>query len=409
MHLARRTLLGSAVAASALPLARAARAQAQAIKIGVLTDLSGPYRDNTGEGSVVCARQAADEFNSGHGFKVQILSADHQNKPDVGASIARQWFDTEGVDVILDVPTSSVALAVNSVAKERNKVYINTGAGTGDLTGSQCTPVTIHWSYDTYMLSRSTASQLVKLGGNKWFFITANYVFGQQLQRDAAEFVKKAGGEVLGSAAFPFPETTDFSSYLIQAQSSGANAIGFASAGADTVNCVKQAHEFGLARSAKLAALLAHPIDVVSIGLDLAEGLYVTQSFYWDLNDGTRVFTKRVLDRMPGKNPPTMIQAGCYGGTLHYLKAVAAMGAAKAKADGAAAVAQMKAMPIDDDAFGHASIRADGLALLPAYLFQAKTPAESKSRWDVLKLVATTPADEAWRPLAEEGCPLVKS
>ena len=335
MHLARRTLLGSA---AALAFARHARAQTPAVKIGVLTDLSGPYRDNTGEGSVACARQAADEFGGGHGFAVQVISADHQNKPDVGAGIARQWFDTEGVDVILDVPTSSVALAVNSVAKERNKVYINTGAGTTDLTGSQCTPVTVHWSYDTYMLSRSTASQLVKRGGNKWFFITANYVFGQQLERDATEFVKKSGGEVLGRAAYPFPETTDFSSYLIQAQSSGANVIGFASAGADMVNCVKQSHEFGLTPQAKLAALLAHPIDVLSIGLDLAQGLFLTESFYWDLNDRTRAFTKRVLDKMPGKAPPNMIQAGCYGGTLHYLKAVAAMGVAKAKADGAAAV-----------------------------------------------------------------------
>jgi branched-chain amino acid transport system substrate-binding protein len=306
------------------------------------------------------------------------------------------------------VPTSSVALAVNSIVKERNKVYVNTGAATGDLTGSQCTPVTIHWSYDTYMLSRSTASQLVKLGGNKWFFITADYVFGQQLERDATSFVKQAGGEVVGRALYPFPGTTDFSSFLIQAQSSGANVIGFASAGADMINGVKQAHEFGLAPPAKLAALLSHPTDVVAIGLDLAQGLYLTESFYWDLNDRTRAFTKRIIGKMPGNQPPNMIQAGCFGGTLHYLKALAAMGAGK-KADGAAVVAQMKALPTDDDAFDKASIRADGLAMLTAYLFEAKSQTESKSKWDVLKVVSTTPPDQAWRPLSEGGCTLVKA
>jgi len=406
MTLTRRTLLGTTLAATA-PLATA-RAQPVTIKLGVLNDQSGPYRDNTGAGSVACARLAVEEWGN-KGFNVEVISADHQNKPDIGASIARQWLDRDGVDAIMDVPTSSVALAVAGVVRERNKVYLNSGGGTADLTGVQCTPNTVHWTYDTYMLSRSTATQLVKRGGDKWFFIVADYVFGQQLERDAAAFVRSSGGTVMGRAAYPFPETTDFSSYLLQAQASGANVIGFASAGNDTVNGVKQAHEFGLGAKMKMAALLSHPTDVDAIGPDLAQGLYLTSTFYWDMNEGTRAFTKRVRDRMPGKHPPNMIQAGCYGSALHYLKAVAALGAGRAKADGAAAVAQMKAMPTIDDAFGPGSIRADGRALFPAFLFQARAPAAIKNGWDLLDLVATTPAAEAWRPIGEGGCSLIKS
>jgi branched-chain amino acid transport system substrate-binding protein len=405
MPTTRRVLLGSAVAAT-LPLS--SRAQNAPIKIGVLNDQSGPYRDNTGAGSVVCAQQALTDFGD-QGFPIQLISADHQNKPDVAVSIARQWFDRDGVDMVLDVPTSSVALAVAAIVREKNKVMVNSGGGTADLTGVQCTPNTVHWTYDTYMLSKSTASQLVKVGGDKWFFIVADYVFGQQLERDAAHFVTVNGGKVLGRAAYPFPETTDFSSYLLQAKASGANVIGFASAGNDTVNGVKQAHEFGLNETMKMAALLAHPTDVDAIGPELAQGLYLTGSFYWDLNDGTRAFTRKVLDRMPQKHPPNMIQAGCYAGTLHYLKAVAALGAAKAKQDGAAVVAQMKATPTSDPVFGNGKIREDGRALFPAYLLQAKAPGEIKSQWDLLKLVATTPADQAWRPLSEGGCPLIHS
>ena len=404
MQLTRRILLGSTLAATA----PAARAQPATIKIGVLNDQSGPYRDNTGAGSTACAQQAVTEFGD-KGFTVQLISADHQNKPDIAVSIARQWFDRDGVDMVLDVPTSSVALAVAAVVREKNKVMVNSGGGTADLTGVQCTPNTVHWTYDTYMLSRSTASQLVKVGGDKWFFIVADYVFGQQLERDAAAFVVSNGGKVVGRAAYPFPETTDFSSYLLQAQASGANVIGFASAGNDTVNGVKQAHEFGLNGKMKMAALLAHPTDVDAIGPELAQGLYLTSTFYWDMNDACRGLTRKVLDRMPQKRPPNMIQAGCYAGTLHYLKAVAAMGAARAKQDGAATVAQMKAMPTMDDLFGPGSIRADGRALFPAYLFQAKAPKDIKSQWDVLQLVATTPAAEAWRPLSEGGCALVKA
>ncbi len=402
MILTRRSLIAATTVAS-LPIA--ARAQSRpTIKIGVLNDMSGPYRDATGMGSVACVQQAVRQFNSA-GFDVQVLAADHQNKPDVGAAVARQWFDRDGVDMIMDVPTSSVALAVNSIAKEKNKLYINTGAGTGDLTGSQCTNVTIHWSYDTYMLARSTATQVTKLGGNKWFFVTADYVFGQQLARDGIRFAKEGGGQVMGEQRYPFPSTTDFSSYLLAAQASGANVIGFANAGTDTSNCVKQAHEFGLLDSMKVAALLMEITDVQAIGTEIGAGLYVSASFYWDRDEGTRALAKAVQAAMPGGEPPNMIQAGCYASALHYLKAVTAMGADKAR-DGAAVCAQMKAMPTDDEAFGKNSIRADGLALLPAYLYQVKSTAESRGKWDLQKLVATTPADQAWKPLSEEGCAL---
>ena len=408
MSLNRRTLLAASTIVPAIGLPRGpARAQGAPIRIGVLNDQSGPYRDNTGMGSVVCAQQAVAEFGQ-QGFEVQLISADHQNKPDIGVSIARQWLDRDGVDMLLDVPTSSVALAVAAVVREKNKVMVNSGGGTADLTGTQCTANTIHWTYDTYMLSRSTASQLVKLGGDKWFFITADYVFGQQLERDAAAFVKANGGTVVGRAAYPFPDTTDFSSYILQAQASGANVIGFASAGNDTVNGVKQAHEFGLGK-VKMAALLAHVTDVEAIGPELAQGLYLTNSFYWDRNDGTRRFTRSVIDRMPQKRTPNMIQAGCYAGTLHYLKAVKALGAAKAKADGAAVVAQMKATKTQDGVFEPSTIRADGRALFPAYLLQAKAPKDIKGTWDLLTLVATTPGDQAWRPLSEGGCALTRS
>ncbi len=403
MDLTRRTLVAAGAAAAALPLR--ARAQGRpVITIGVLNDQSGPYRDATGIGSVLCAQTAAKEFNSA-GFDVKVISADHQNKPDIGAAIVRQWFDRDGVDMVLDVPTSSVALAVNQIAKEKNKLYLNTGAGTGDLTGEQCTPVTIHWGYDTYMLAKSTATQLTKLGGSKWYMVTADYVFGQQLARDAIRFAKEAGATVVGESRYPFPATSDFSSFLLGAQSSGANVIGLANAGTDTSNCVKQAHEFGLTQSMKIAALLVEISDVAAIGLELGQGLYLSSTFYWDQTPGTRKFTAAVQPNMPNKQPPNMIQAACYGGTLHYLKAVTAVGADKAH-DGAAVCAQMKAMPTQDDAFGAGTIRKDGLALLPAYLFQVKTPAESKGQWDLQKLIATTPADQAWKPLSEEGCAL---
>jgi branched-chain amino acid transport system substrate-binding protein len=402
----RRTLLaGSAAAVAAPALVGRARAQGATITLGVLNDQSGPYRDTGGTTSVVCVKQAVQDFGD-HGFKVEVVSADHQNKPDVGAGIARQWFDRDGVDVIIDVPTSSVALAVNTVIREKNKVFLNSGAGTTDLTGVQCSPNTVHWTYDTYMLAKSTGGAMAKAGGDTWYFITADYVFGQQLARDASHFVELAGGKVLGHSNYPFPGTADFSSFLLDAQASGAKVLGLANAGADTVNSIKQAVEFGLTKQMKIAAMLMFISDVNGLGLQTAQGLVLTETFYWDLNDRTRAFTNRVRSKTPD-NIPGMDHAGCYGATLHYLKAVAALGVAAAKADGKAAVAQMKKMPTDDDAFGHGSIRADGRGMFPAYLFQVKTPAESKAPWDYYKLIATTPAAEAFRPLSEGGCKMV--
>jgi branched-chain amino acid transport system substrate-binding protein len=411
MIVSRRSLMGSAALTAALaPLSRA-RAQGKPIfKIGVLNDQSGPYRDVSGAVSVACAQQAADEFAAKtKDFDIQVLAGDHQNKPDIGASIARQWFDRDGVDMIIDVPTSSVALAVAAIAKEKNKVYINSGAGTPDLTGSQCNANTVHWTYDTYMLAKSTGAATVAAGGTSWFFITANYVFGQQLQRDTSAIVVKAGGKVLGSAMYPFPETTDFSSYLLQAQASGAKVVGFANAGDDAVNSVKQAHEFGLTQNGtRLAGLLVTLNVVHALTLDVAQGLTLTESFYWDLNDRTRAFTKR-LNLKTANVPANMEQAGCYSGSLHYLKAVADLGPSQAKSDGAAVVARMKKLPVDDDAFGACTIREDGRLLCPAYLFEVKKPSESKQPWDYYKLVATTPGPDAAMPLADEKCSLVKS
>ena len=402
--LSRRTLMTAAAAGAAgANTIRPGRAQARpVIRIGVLSDLSGPYRDATGEGSVACVRQAVRQFNSA-AFDVQVLAADHQNKADVGAAIARQWYDRDGVDVVMDVPNSSVALAVNAIARDRNKLYVNNGGGTGDLTGEQCTPVTIHWAYDTYMLAKSTATQVTRRGGDKWFFVTADYVFGQQLARDAARFVKESGGAVMGEQRYPFPGTTDFASFLLSAKASGANVIGFANAGSDASNCIKQASEFGLTRSMKVAALIMQITDVQAIGTEIGGGLFISSTFYWDADEGTRAFTRAVQPTMPVKQPPNMVQAGCYASALHFLKAVTTMGADEAR-DGVAVSSRMKAMPTDDEAFGKNRIRKDGLCLVPSFLWQVKTTAESHGTWDLQKLVATTPAGEAWRPLGEEGC-----
>ena len=400
----------SALAVSSLLLPGVARAQTPTIKIGVLNDQSGPYRDDGGPTGVVCAKQALVDFGiSGMGFNVEVITADHQNKPDVGVSIARQWLDRDGVDAIVDVPTSSVGLAVSTVCREKNKVMLNSGTGTSDLTGPQCSPNTIHWTYDTYMLGKSTGGATVKAGGDSWFFITADYVFGQTLQRDTAEIVKKAGGKVLGSIAYPFPETTDFSSMLVRAQASGAKVLGLAMAGADTENCIKQAHEFGLTATMTLAALLIQVRGVRALGLDTAAGMRWSESYYWDLNDRTRAWNDRVKTKTPNGVWPNMTQAGDYAATLHYLKAVQSMGVAAAKADGRAVVERMKAMPTDDDCFGPGRIRPDGRALHPCYLLEAKKPSESKQSWDVAKIVATTPMEEAFRPLEEGHCPMIKA
>ena len=407
MSFARRSLL-SAAAASPLLLGRGARAQAATLKIGVLNDQSGVYKDISGPTSVAAVRQAIQDFGARSGLTVEVVAGDHQNKPDVGSNIARQWIDRDGVDVIIDVPNSAVALAVNGVVREKNKVFLNSGAATADLTGAQCTPNTIHWTYDTWMLAKSTGGAMVKAGGDTWFFVTADYAFGHALERDTGNFVKASGGRVLGNVRAPLGNT-DFSSFLVQAQSSRAKIIGLANAGADTVNAVKQAAEFGITRrGTKIAVLLMFINDVHALGLPAAQGLVLTETFYWDLNDRTRAFTNRVKPHMAG-NMPAMSHAGCYSAALHYLKAATDLGVAAAKADGAATVARMKAMPTDDDCFGAGSVRADGRKIHPAYLFEVKTPAESKGAWDYYKLLQTTPIDEAFRPVAEGGCPLVRS
>jgi len=408
MQMNRRSLLATGAAIGAVAaFPRLPRAQANTIRIGVLTDMSGTYRDNTGPTSVACTRQAVQEFGS-RGFDVEVIEADHQNKPDVGVNLARQWWD-QGVDMILDVPTSSVGLAVAAVAREKNKVYVNVGSATADLTGAQCTPNTLHWAYDTWMLAKSNGGAMVKAGGDSWFFITADYAFGHALERDTANFVKAAGGKVLGSVRTPFPGTTDFSAFLLQAQASRAKVIGLANAGSDTANCVKQAAEFGLTRrGVKLASLLLFINDVHGMGLQAAQGLTCTETFYWDLNEKTRAFTQRVLPKTPN-NYPNMIHAGCYSATLHFLKAVADMGVAAAKGPGVEVVNRMKAMPTEDDAFGTGSIRPDGRRLIPSFLFEVKKPEESKGPWDYLKLVQTTPAEEAFRPLSEGSCPLIRA
>ncbi|NOG70968.1 ABC transporter substrate-binding protein [Roseicella sp. DB1501] len=405
----RRGLLAGAAALGVSPLlGRGARAQQGAtLKIGVLNDQSGVYRDISGPTSVACVRQAVQDAGS-RGFQVEVLSADHQNKPDVGSNIARQWIDRDGVDVIVDVPNSAVALAVNGVVREKNKVYLNSTAATADLTGPQCSPNTVHWTYDTWMLARSTGGAMVKAGGDSWFFLTADYAFGHALERDTTAFIKAQNGRVVGAVRHPL-SSTDFSSFLVQAQASRAKVIGLANAGTDTVNAVKQAAEFGLTRrGTKLAVLLMFINDVHGLGLQAAQGLVCTETFYWDLNDHTRAFTAKVKPHLAG-NMPAMSHAGCYAAVLHYLKAAGDMGVAQAKASGAEAVARMKAMPTDDDCFGAGSIRADGRKIHPSYLFEVKTPTESKAPWDYYKLLQTTPAEEAFRPLAEGGCPLVKS
>ena len=405
MSLTRRALI-----ATAATLPAAARAQAvPTLKIGCLTDMSGPYKDLAGPGAVNAVHQALEEFGiSAKGMKVEVLSADHLNKPDVGVTVAKQWIDRDNVDVIVEVANSGVALAVAGVAKEKNKVYLNTGAATSDLTGAACNSNTIHWVYDTFMLAKSTGGAMVKTGGDTWFFITADYAFGKALQRDTTSFVESAGGKVLGSVTYPFPTTTDFSSFLVQAQSSGAKVLGMANAGTDTINTIKQAAEFGITKKMRLAGLLLFLTDIHSLGLEIAQGIVLTDSFYWDMNDRARAFSNRFSPKIGGVRP-TMVHAGVYSSVLHYLKTASAMGVDKAKLDGAATVAQMKKMPTDDDCFGPGSIRADGRKLHPAYLWEVKKPSESKGAWDYYKPLATTPGEQAFRPLDKGGCPLVRS
>ncbi|HET7262561.1 MAG TPA: ABC transporter substrate-binding protein [Casimicrobiaceae bacterium] len=405
MNKATRSLLALAVAGALAVGTASADIPNNTIKLGVLSDFSGLYKDLGGDGSVVAAKLAVQDSGiEKKGIKVEIIQADHQNKPDVGSAIARRWYDSEGVDAIVDVPTSSVALAVAQVTKDKNKVFLASGPGSSDLTGKSCSPNTIHWTYDTWMLANGTGTAITKHGGNTWFFITADYAFGHALQHDTTAAVEKAGGKVLGSVNVPI-NTQDFSSYLLQAQSSKAKVIGLANAGGDTINSIKQAGEFGIVKGGQqLAGLLVFITDIHSLGLQTAQGLTLTTTFYWDMNAQTRAFAKRFAPLDKGIHP-TMVHAGVYAAVLDYLKAVEALHDVK---DGVKIVDEMKKMPTDDPLFGKGSIRVDGRVLHPAYLMQVKTPAESKYPWDYLKLVATIPADEAFRPLKDDGCSLVK-
>jgi branched-chain amino acid transport system substrate-binding protein len=395
----------------ALPLAFTlglGTAQAQtAVKIGVLSDMSSLYADIGGPGSVEAAKMAVEDFNPAkNGMKIDIISGDHQNKPDIGSGIARQWYDVDHVDAIADVPNSGVALAVSGVTREKNKVFLASGPADSDLTDKQCSPNTVHWTYDTWALAHGTGGAIVKQGGKSWFFITSDYAFGHALERDTAAVVKAAGGQVLGEALHPL-NTADFSSYLLQAQASKAQVIGFANAGGDTINSVKQAAEFGIVKGGqRLAGLLVFLSDVHALGLQTAQGLSLTTGFYWDLNDKTRAFAKRFAARNDGKYP-TMVQAGVYSSVLHYLEAVKKVGS---PADGAKVVGAMKAAQDDDPLFGPTQIRVDGRATHAMYLVEVKKPSESKGPYDYFKVLATIPANEAFRPLSEEKgvCPLVK-
>ncbi len=417
MDITRRGLVGTAAlgaAAASVPLmgARAqqsARGKDATIRLGVLTDMSGTYKDTAGPVSVACARLAVADFaKMGKTLKVEVMQADHQNKPDLAAQIARQWFD-QGVDVILDGTNSACGLAIAGVAKEKDGVHLNSGAASSDLTGSQCNANTMHWTYDTYELGKSTGGALVKAGGDTWFFVTADYAFGHALQRDTTGFITASKGKVLGSVAYPFPGTTDFSSFLLQAQSSGAKVLGLANAGLDTVNAIKQAKEFGVSQKMKVAALLCFISDVHAIGLETAQGLVLTTSFYWDHSDGTRAFSKRLEPMAPGVRA-TMTQSGVYSAALAYLKTADAMGVAASKKSGAATVARMKQIgTFEDDVYGKSTLRQDGQVLHPSYLWQVKTPAESKGPWDYYKPISSLSGDEAFRPMNAGGCSLVKS
>ena len=404
-----RSLLKAATGIAAL-FASAGLAQAQysdgTIKIGVMNDQSGTYADLSGQGSVWAAKKAIEDFckTTKCHDKIEVVFADHQNKPDIGSNVVRQWYDVDKVDVVVDVPTSSVALAVNTITKEKNKVFLVSGAASSNLTGKDCSPNTIHWTYDTWALANGTGQAIVKTGGDTWFFLTADYAFGHALEADTAAVVEKNGGKVLGKVRHPFP-AQDFSSFLLQAQSSKAKIIGLANAGADTTNAIKQAAEFGIvAGGQNLAGLLVFITDVHALGLKTAQGLIFTEAWYWDGNDNNRAFAKEFGPANKG-NMPTMVQAGAYSAVTHYLKAVHEL---KSDADGAAVVAKMKSMPTEDKLFGKGSVRADGRKIHDMYLFEVKKPEESKGPWDYYKVRATIPAAEAFRPIEQGGCPLVK-
>ncbi|MDB5548751.1 MAG: livK [Tardiphaga sp.] len=408
MDFSRRQLIAGSLALTGTSLARPALAQMPTIKIGVLADFSGLYNDLLGLPGVECAKQAAKEFaTTNPGFKTEIIYADHQNKADLGASITRRWFDSEGVDMVIAGPNSSVGLAASFVCKERDKVCLGVAVTSTEFTGKQCTPNAINWTYDGYMFSKAVALETVKAGGKKWFFLSTDNAFGASLTEETSRFVEQAGGKVLGNAKVPI-SASDFSSFLLAAQASGADVLALSIGGSDLATCLKQGGEFGLTKNMKVAALVTFLNDIHGVGLDTMKGLLFSNSFYWDLNHRTRAFTKRVVARMGGTYPG-MTHAGCYGVTLHYLKAVRALGAAAAKTSGAVTVAKMKDLPTDDDAFGPGRIRIDGRAALPAYLLEVKTPAESKAPWDYCKVISTASATEATKPLNEVGCYLVKA
>ena len=397
-------LLGTAMV---LSVAGVASADDKTVKIGVLSDQSGLYADLAGPGSTLAAQMAIEDSGlKAKGWTIDLISGDHQNKPDIGTTIARQWFDVDKVDTIVDVPNSGVALAVNNVVKEKNGVYINSGAATSDLSNAQCTPNTVHWTYDTYMLAHATGQALVKAGGDTWFFLTADYAFGAALERDTTAVITANGGKVVGGVKHPL-NTADFSSFLLQAQASKAKIIGLANAGGDTTNSIKQAAEFGIVKGGqKLAALLLFLTDVKAIGLETAQGLNFTETFYWDLNDKTRAFSKRFSEKMKSGAPPTMVQAGVYAGLTHYFKALEALGGNPH--DGAKVVAKMKTIPTDDPLFGKGEVEANGRVTHDAYLFEVKKPSESKGPWDFYKLVGTVPGNQAFTPLDKSTCALLK-
>ncbi|QOZ34789.1 ABC transporter substrate-binding protein [Bradyrhizobium sp. CCBAU 53421] len=395
------------LACAALGLATPAFAQDKNVKIGVLNDMSGLYADIGGPNSVAAANMAVEDSGlRAKGWKIEVVSGDHQNKPDVGVNIARNWIDNDKVDIITDTPNSGVALAVSNLAKEKNSIVLNSGAATADLTGKACNANTISYTFDTYMLANGTGKALTKAGGDSWFFLTADYAFGHALERDTAAVVSANGGKVLGGVKHPL-NTADFSSFLLQAQASKAKIIGLANAGGDTTNAIKQASEFGItAGGQKLAALLLFVNDVHALGLKIAQGLTFTESFYWDMNDQTRAWSKRFQKVSPKGSMPSMTVAGVYAGVLHYLKALDAMGANPH--DGAKVVAKMKEIPTDDPLFGKGPLRIDGRRIIPAYLFEVKKPEESKYPWDYYKLIATISPEDAAKPLEASDCPLVK-
>jgi branched-chain amino acid transport system substrate-binding protein len=411
--IAARVLATQAIAAlvltSGLVFAGVASAQTmdKVVKVGSLGDQSGLYQDIGGPGSTVAAQMAIEDSGLlAKGWKIDLISADHQNKPDVGVNIGKQWIDVEKVDVFVDLAASNVGLAVANLAKEKNVVNLNSGSASSDLTGSQCTPNTVHWVYDTYMLANGTGKALVKSGGDSWFFLTADYAFGHALERDTAAVVTANGGKVLGAAKHPL-NNADFSSFLLQAQSSKAKIIGLANAGGDTTNAIKQAAEFGIVKGGqKLAGMLLFVTDINALGLETAQGLNFTETFYWDMNDQTRAFSKRFGAKMKNGAPPTMVQAGVYAGLRHYFKALEALGGNPH--DGVKVVEKMKSIPTEDDLFGKGEIQPNGRTIHNAYLFEVKTPSESKSPWDFYKLVGTVSGDQAFTPLSESKCALLK-